>query len=1013
MTGPPPSFGPVADLLRVGGATTARHEPARLAPTTVVRRRLVGLMRGRFERRLTVVDAGAGFGKSTLLSQAVHENRIERSGVDALLRVVETDQDPTQLTDGLGEALGVAGPGVTVERLADAVWARAPDSVAVIVDDTHRLADSGAAWEVLRLLLERLPSNGHLVVSGRRAPHLPVARLLSQDDAVVVTEDDLAFTDEELAEVAALRAVPPDLAAQLPRWPALATLTGAVGRRASLEYLWDEVLATLPVDRQRLLGEVAPFGEIDDDLVRALGSTVSAAELMEGLPLVDATDDGTYRLHDLWVDALGREIDPADRDRALRAGGQMLLGRGELGRAAEAFALADDHEGLSSVLVAFARRPTLTADTNEIHRLHALLPEAMRGRPGARYLEAARYYATDDSQAASMFRQARAQARRSGEVEIEMLAQWRLTQFADLDQPGGPPLHDRIVELAEAGVPHARAVRAFIESRQLQCAGDVERSLESLTDLENFGPEQRDKSVTIRLMDLGRPEAVNATLDDVLASGVSDIYEALAVWLQGQINPVDAWPIARLLPERTGSLPLMTATGIRSIVVSMGVMAGAHDEVIALSDLNLRHARSTARLSELFAKVTSGLVELVTVDEGTAVATFTELLDDIPIGHWPERPYLYALAVIRGLVPGGEALDGCAFGPSLTVAVEAGAALAAVRSGDVAPAAALPWHSPNLLRVHVPPPLLAELALAADSTRGAAPGAIEVLESLPHLRTWLRRIADRGTGTLAKRAAAKAKVIPARPDFDLHLRLMGGLSLERSDGQESTDWARRERVRYLLAYVALGRDVSRAEVAAELWPDLSGDKAASNLRVNLHHLQKALQPDRPADDPPWFLQTDGTRMRLARDGVTVDTELIDSAMVEAVRAESAGLPSEALRHYERVADLAGGDLLPEVSAEWAVFERMRLQSIIHAAAARQGELVLARGEPEAAMSIASRAQRLDPLSERAHRLSIRCHLALGSVSSARGAATLLRETMHEAGIGPEHETELLLAKLDT
>src|SRR5690606_37049313 len=134
--------------------------------------------------------------------------------------------------------------------------------------------------------------------------------------------------------------------------------------------------------------------------------------------------------------------------------------------------------------------------------------------------------------------------------------------------------------------------------------------------------------------------------------------------------------------------------------------------------------------------------DLVTEDEPTAVATLTALIDEVPLARWPERPYLYALATIRALVPGGECLDDCAMGPSLAVAIAAGAALAATREGDITAAAGLPWDSPALLRVHVPPPLLAELALAA----GSAPGAAETLASLPHLRTWLRRIADRSPG---------------------------------------------------------------------------------------------------------------------------------------------------------------------------------------------------------------------------------------------------------------------------
>lgn len=1002
----------MAELLRGPGASSSRHEPVQPSPTALLRGRLVRRLRGRFDRRLTVVEAGAGFGKSTLLSQAVHENRIENIGIDAMLRVDDADRDATVLVEGLAAAVGVTDGERTIQRVVDAVWAMAPAEVALIVDEAHRLSGSDRATEALRQLLDLLPTNGHLVVSGRSIPRLPVARLLSQDEAVVITEADLAFTDAEIESMAELRSIPPALVPDLPRWPALATLVGAVGTSASIDYVWDEVLRTLPVDRRSLLAAVVPFGDVDDDLVRAVGGDLSAAELVDGVPLVDASEDGSFRLHDLWADALDGVIDDASRRRALRSGATMLLERGELGRAAEAFALASDEAGLGDVIVAIARRPTITADIPEIDRVYALLPESMRAGPGTRYLEATRFFSTDDLQAAAVFAQAADEAMASGHVEMELLARWRVAQITDLDRPGGPLLPDRVVELADGGVPLAIGIRSFIESRRRQREGDPNGAIEVLAGLDGFDRAQRQISYAIRLVDLGRPEALNATLDEVLASGISDVYAAQAVWLQGQIDPADAWPFARELPKRASSIPLATATSLRSVVVAMGVAAGAHDEVVELSETNLRESRLTVRLNELFARVAHGLVELVTVDEATAVATFRTLLDEVPLDRWPERPYLYALTLIRGLLAEGECLDDCDFGPSISLAVEAGAALAALRAGDAGPASALPWASPAVLRVHVPPPLLAELALAA----GDAPGASEVLSSIPHLRDWLRRIADRDaphpTGVrLAKAAATQARAMPSRPRHDLRIDLLGGLALRRSDGVPVDGWQRRERVRHLLAFVALGRDVARSEVAAEMWPDLPEDKAASNLRVNLHHLQQALQPDR-GDDPPWFLRADATRLRLADDGVTVDTELVDRAMVAAVRAESAGLPSEALAHYELVATLATGDLLPEVRADWVVYERMRLGSIVHAAACRQGELVLARGEPETAMAVASRAQRLDSLSERAHRLSIRCHLALGSTSAAREAAVHARSIIHDAGLTPEHETRVLLAQLE-
>ena len=62
------------------------------------------------------------------------------------------------------------------------------------------------------------------------------------------------------------------------------------------------------------------------------------------------------------------------------------------------------------------------------------------------------------------------------------------------------------------------------------------------------------------------------------------------------------------------------------------------------------------------------------------------------------------------------------------------------------------------------------------------------------------------------------------------------------------------------------------------------------------------------------------------------------------------------------------------------------------------------------MGIAARAQRLDPLSERAHRLSIRCHRALGSTGATRDAGVLLGTILLDAVITPERETGVLLTR---
>ena len=992
----------------VVGRSERRDTSGAGAPgTTLLRADLVQRLADRFERRLTVVRAGAGFGKSTLLAQARDEARIERLGDDVMVRLDDRDRDAPRLRRHLAAALDVTGEDPTVDDLLEAVWTRAPTPVALVLDDVHVIDGAPEAWAVVRRLLEQLPANGHLVVSGRRAPDLPVARLQARGEVLLIEERDLAFDADDLQALAELRGLDPAVAAELPTWPALATLTGVVGHQASLEYLWDEVLGALPEQRRALLAAVAPFGEVDDELVLAVGGEGTAVRLVDGLPLVDVDEDGTCRLHDLWRGALADVLAADDRRRAMGDVGRHLLGRGDLGRAAEAFALAGDADGARQVVLAFASRPTLRPNVPVIDRLRQALGPLVGDEPVGRYLEAARFAAADDRQSAELFRRVAATAQAAGDHELEVLARWRVVQFEDLERIGGPPPTPRLAELAAQGVPRASAVLAFLDSRRAQLAGDPEAALQALAGLDGFGADQRASSLGIRLIDLGRPEALPATLDAVLASGIDDINDALAVWFQGAIDPVAAWPLARELVGRAEAMPVLSRVSLLSVLATMATAAGELVEARALADEALRLAPASARTVRLLAEVASALVALAADGEAVAVRALVDLLDEVPLGRWPERPYLYGLCVLRGLVPGTDGLDDCAFGPSLAVAVAAGSAVAALRAGDRRPAAALPWHRPALLRVHVPGPLLVELALAA----GGVPGADAAIEGLPHLRTWAQRAQERHPGPIADRARAVLVGLPARPAYDLRIELLGGCRLGRSDGGSVAGWDRRERVRQLLALLAVERDLPRAEVAARLWPDLPADKAAANLRVNLHHLQRALQPERGPDEPPWFVRADGDRLQLVADGVAVDHEELGRAMAEAVRAEAEGLGSRALDRYRRVDDLYRGDLLPEATGDWVEVERIRLRSLALAAATRCGELELARGEPEEAMRLAARAQHLDPLSERAQRLFVRSHLALGSRGAARQAAERLLALLDREGMAPEPETLALVARL--
>lgn len=1005
----------------VDSSPAFRYEPPNLAADLVSRADLAAVVAGRFERRLTVLVAGPGFGKTTLLAQAALANRLTESGIDAWLRLDPADQDPQHLISGLARALTGSGQrsAPVLEDLVSSVWSFAPQPVALVLDDAHHLGAADPAWRVLAELLESLPANGHLVIAGRSMPRVPVRRMQADDVALVIDEDAMAFTAGDLEVFARTRGVPPELLADLPTWPALAVLTAAVGHQASAGYLWDEVVSGLEPGRRALLARAALFDVVDDDLIDALapGEGHTTARLVDGLPLVDADRLGSVRLHALWADALRGELGAADRRDALLAGAESFLARRQFRRAVDAFADAGDADGLKRAVRRFATQPIARVDVPDVVALLARLPPDLRVGPVGRFLDAATFWATSQTEARAKFGETAQAALDEGDLEIESLARWREVQLAYLDDHSLVQADDRTEVLAAAGVPLGSSTRAFVRSVQAQCDGRIADALAALDEFDGFDPEQRLASTTSRLIDLGRPEAVSATLDSILGPDSIDAFGAQALWLRGDIDPETGWAVAGSLAGVAGRKGVVhEQVSIKCVVATVALAAGADRDAARLIDEARESISDVGGQVGLMVDVASALLALSVDGEAAARDQLERAVTVIPLGRWPARAYLHGLTALRALVPAAAVLDDLDLGPALQVAVDAGRAVDELRSGVLDTTRMLPWDSPSLLRAHVPPSLLVELALGRSLEPGpAADLALDLLARVPGSRRALERLAARGTDPVADAATARLATLPQRPAFDLYIDALGPLVLRRSDGEAIDDgWMSRERVRQLLVRLLLDRRINRSTLAIALWPDLPADRAAANLRVNLRHLQRVLQPERPTASPPWFVRSTGTSLQLAArtDGLEIDVDRFDELIASALRAEAEGMPSVALAEYQSALALYRGDLLSGIDDPQLVMERMRLRSVAHGARCRCGELTLARGDAGGAMRDAAQALELDPLSERAHRLVVRSHLAMGSTSAARSAATRLVATLEHHRLRPDDETRLLLARLD-
>jgi LuxR family maltose regulon positive regulatory protein len=183
-------------------------------PKIVLRPRLIerlneGLSSG---RKLTLISASAGFGKTTLVSEwiACCERPVTWLSLD------EGDNDPARfliyLVTALQSIVANIGTGVlgalqshqppSIESILTALLneiTTISDNFVLVLDDYH-IIDSKPVDNALTFLLEHLPPQMHLVIATREDPLLPLSRLRARGQLTELRAADLRFTPAEAAE---------------------------------------------------------------------------------------------------------------------------------------------------------------------------------------------------------------------------------------------------------------------------------------------------------------------------------------------------------------------------------------------------------------------------------------------------------------------------------------------------------------------------------------------------------------------------------------------------------------------------------------------------------------------------------------------------------------------------------------------------------------------------------------------------------------------------------------------
>ncbi|MBK8900241.1 MAG: tetratricopeptide repeat protein [Anaerolineaceae bacterium] len=317
----------------------------RLRPSIVPRPHLITKLNRGLHRKLTLISAPAGFGKTTLISEWIAGGERpfawlsldERDGdltrfftyFVAALQTVVSDVGEKML-----EALQNPQPPATESMLTTLLneIAASPDEIALVLDDYHVL-ESPPVDQALTFLLEHLPPQLHLVITTREDPPLLLPRLRVRGLLTELRAADLRFTAAETAvflrKVTSLELSAADVAALEKRtegWVAglqLAALsvqgrddvhgfiTAFAGdNRYIVDYLVEEVLQRqLPQVRQFLL-QTSILDRLCGGLCSAVTNQAESSTLLETLErgnlFVIPLDDRRqwYRYHHLFADVL-------------------------------------------------------------------------------------------------------------------------------------------------------------------------------------------------------------------------------------------------------------------------------------------------------------------------------------------------------------------------------------------------------------------------------------------------------------------------------------------------------------------------------------------------------------------------------------------------------------------------------------------------------------------------------------------------------------------------------------
>jgi ATP/maltotriose-dependent transcriptional regulator MalT/DNA-binding SARP family transcriptional activator len=361
--------------------------------SAIARPRLQERLDETFGKRLAMLVAGPGYGKTTLLAawsadvacawyalgpKDVALDQVTRGIVGALLPAVPAVSASLASAGSMHDAASretdradsVAG--LLCHELGEALT----HDVVLVLDDFHELTEGSGSARLVQAICRQAPPLLHVVIASRAPPPFPIQRLRGRDEVLELTSADLAFTLDEVCELVYRTLGEPDedtaerLHSATGGWPVAVRLAVEAARTAPEReavlkrlahpenglhaYLAEEVLAHEAPAVRELLRRTCVFDPVSAELCDAIGVT-GAAEALADLVrcgLAAHAGNGWFSVHELVREFVAGAWPLTDREagEVHTAAAAWFEAHGLYARALDVLAQADSGAAIARLL---------------------------------------------------------------------------------------------------------------------------------------------------------------------------------------------------------------------------------------------------------------------------------------------------------------------------------------------------------------------------------------------------------------------------------------------------------------------------------------------------------------------------------------------------------------------------------------------------------------------------------------------------------------------------------------